>query len=337
MILKVIIDDFIQFAQPIGSRNLAKKDQISFSPATIRNEMSDLEELGFIEKTHTSSGRVPSEKGYRYYVDHLMSAQKLEENEVQTIRSIFAERIYEVEKIVQRSAGILSDLTNYTTIILGPAVLENRVKKLQIVPINRDTAIAIIVTNTGHVENRMVQLPESMNPSDIEKMVNILNERLIGVPLSELNQTIYKEVAMLLSQHIKNYDQVLNTIVHAMDLPSHERMFFGGKTKMLSQPEFRDIHKIRSLMDMIDQEEGIYDLIRHVPSGLNVKIGKENENSAMEDLSLITTTFSTGQSQLGSIAIIGPTRMEYSRVISLLELISQDMSKILTSIYNLKE
>ena len=146
-------------AQPVGSRSLAKKPEISFSSATIRNEMADLEELGFIEKTHTSSGRIPSEKGYRYYVDHLFSPQKLDQQDIHTIKSIFAERIFELEKIVQKSAKILSELTNYTTIVLGPEVKENKLRKIQIVPLNNETAVAIIVTDTGHVENKVFQLP----------------------------------------------------------------------------------------------------------------------------------------------------------------------------------
>ena len=142
--------------------------------------MADLEELGFIEKTHTSSGRIPSEKGYRYYVDHLLSPQKLDHQDIHKIKSIFAERIFEMEKIVQKSAKILSELTNYTAIVLGPKSERIRLKKIQIIPLNDETAIAIIVTDTGHVENKMFHLPQSIDSSEIEKIVNILNERLAG-------------------------------------------------------------------------------------------------------------------------------------------------------------
>jgi heat-inducible transcriptional repressor len=327
LIFQVIVDDFIRSAQPVGSRSLSKKEEISFSSATIRNEMSDLEELGFIEKTHTSSGRVPSEKGYRYYVDHLLSPQKLKSDDVHKIKSVFAERIYELEKIVQNSAKILSELTNYTAIVLGPAVLENKLKRIQIVPLNKETAIAIIVTDTGHVENRMFHLPASMDANDIEKLVNILNERLV------LNEKIYKEVATLLRQHINQFDFMLHTIADTLNLQGNNKLFFGGKTNMLSQPEFHDINKIRNLMNMIEQEDGIYDLIQKNPIGINVKIGRENNNTAMENCSLITATYSIGVEKLGTIAILGPTRMEYSRVISLLKMISSDLTTVLTKLY----
>lgn len=333
LIFQVIVDDFIRSAQPVGSRSLSKKEGITFSSATIRNEMADLEELGFLEKTHTSSGRIPSEKGYRFYVDHLLSPEALNTKDIHSVRSIFAERMYELERIVQRSAQILSDLTNYTAIVLGPAVRENKLKKIQIVPLNQETAIAIIVTDTGHVENKMFHLPLGIDSSDIEKFVNILNERLTGVPLEELDGKIYKEIAVVLRQHIHSYDTLLATMVDALKLPANEKLFFGGKTNMLSQPEFHDIGKIKMLMNMIEQEEDMYEIIRKNPSGIHVKIGKENDNLAMEDCSLITATYSVGAEQLGTIAILGPTRMEYARVISLLSFLSKDLSTVLTKLY----
>ncbi|MEW9049568.1 MAG: heat-inducible transcriptional repressor HrcA [Neobacillus sp.] len=333
LILQVIVDDFIRSAQPVGSRSLSKKDEISFSSATIRNEMADLEELGFIEKTHTSSGRVPSEKGYRYYVDHLLSPQALNKKDVTEIQSIFAERIFEFEKIIQKSAKILSELTNYTSIVLGPAASMNKLRRIQIIPLNKETAVAIFVTDTGHVENRMFYLPPNVDVGDLEKTVNILNERLAGVPLEDLNDKIYKEVAMLLRQHIHNYDLLLHTIADSLKMPVNEKLFFGGKTNMLSQPEFHDISKIRNLLQMIDQEEWIYNLIKKDSAGINVKIGRENNNSVMENCSLITATYSVGTEKLGTIAILGPTRMEYSRVIGLLQFLSKDLTAVLTKLY----
>ncbi|KIL44462.1 heat-inducible transcriptional repressor HrcA [Jeotgalibacillus soli] len=334
LILQVIIDDFIRSAQPVGSRSLSKKDGIQYSSATIRNEMSDLEEMGFLEKTHTSSGRVPSEKGYRFYVDHLLSPQKLQQQDISLIHSIFADRIYEMERIVQRSAKILSELTNYTSIILGPNSQQNRVKKLQVVPLHDDTAIAIIVTDTGHVENRRFSLPKGTNADELEKMVRLLNDQLVGVPLMDLQDHIYKEIAILLRRHIANYDLMLQAFAEIMNIPVYDKLFFGGKMNMMNQPEFSDIDKLRLLMDMIETEESLYPLIRPAQGvGIQVKIGKENDNIAMENCSLITATFPIAGGQKGSLAILGPTRMEYSRVISLLNVLSMDLSKALSSLY----
>ncbi|WP_053367192.1 heat-inducible transcriptional repressor HrcA [Bacillus sp. FJAT-27245] len=336
LILQVIVDEFIRSAQPVGSRSLSKKGTISFSSATIRNEMADLEELGYIEKTHTSSGRIPSEKGYRYYVDHLLSPEKVDQRDLTKIKSIFAERIFEFEKIIQRSAMILSEMTSYTSIMLGPAVEENRLRKIQIVPLNKETAIAIIVTDTGHVENKMMQLPASHDAGDLEKMVNILNERLAGVPLLDLRDKLYKEVAVLLRQHINDYDMMLHLISDALKMPVSEKLFFGGKTNILSQPEFNDISKIRSLLSMIEQEQPVYELIKNSPAGITIRIGRENDNQAMENCSLITATYTMGDENLGSIGVLGPTRMEYSRVVGLLKIISRDLSTVLTKLYQTK-
>lgn len=336
LILQVVVDDFIRSAQPVGSRTLSKKEEINFSSATIRNEMADLEELGFIEKTHSSSGRVPSEKGYRYYVDHLLSPQLLTVSDTTKIKSVFAEHIVELEAIVQKSAQILSEMTNLTSIVLGPRVVNHKLKQIQMIPLSTETAVAIIVTDTGHVESKTLTLPSSVNPSDIEKMVNILNERLAGVPLTELKDKMYKEVAMLLRTHITNYEHLFLMMQNTLQLKTDEKAFIGGKTNMLSHPEFHDVGKIQSLLRMMEHEQQLYQLLRGNKAGIDVKIGRENEVSEMENCSLITASYTIGDEQLGTVAILGPTRMPYSRIISLLQLISSDLSNALTRLYQSK-
>ncbi|OLN23409.1 heat-inducible transcriptional repressor HrcA [Domibacillus antri] len=333
-ILQIIIDDFIRSAQPVGSRNLSKKEDVLYSPATIRNEMADLEEMGFLEKTHTSSGRVPSEKGYRYYVDHLLSPGSLARSEQTAIHSIFADRQNGIEKAVQNVATILSELTSYTSIVLGPKFNDHKVKNLQIIPIDRESAVAIIVTDTGHVENRLFSLPEGIEAADIEKMVNILNDRLTGVPLSDLHRKIYHETAELMKRHIQNYEAVLKMFAEAAGGSELGKLFIGGKTNIFNQPEFRDIEKVRLVMDMMEKENEIYELVRPTKAGIRVKIGTENAEQAMEDCSLITASYSVGDEPVGTIAILGPKRMEYSRVITLVDFLSHDMTNVLTRLYN---
>jgi heat-inducible transcriptional repressor len=336
LILQVVVDDFIRSAQPVGSRTLSKKEEINFSSATIRNEMADLEELGFIEKTHSSSGRVPSEKGYRYYVDHLLSPQLLPVSDTAKLKSVFAEHIVELEAIVQKSAQILSEMTNLTSIVLGPRVVNHKLKQIQMIPLSNETAVAIIVTDTGHVESKTVTLPGAVDPSDIEKMVNILNERLAGVPIMELKDKMYKEVVMLLKTHISNYEQLFDTMQNALQLRIGEKAFIGGKTNMLSHPEFHDVSKIQSLLRMMEQEQQLYQLLRGHKAGIDVKIGRENAFSEMESCSLITASYTLGDEQLGTVAILGPTRMPYSRIISLLEFVSSDLSNALRRLYQNK-
>ncbi len=178
-----------------------------------------------MEKTHTSSGRVPSEKGYRFYVDHLLNPQGINSKDIQQIQSIFNERLVEVEQIIRKSANILSELTSYTSILLGPDVQRHRVKRFSIVPLSSDTAVAIIVTNNGHVENRMFSLPPHITASELEKMVNILNERLVGASLDEIQKKLEAEVLAVLQQHIQSADDFIHSLVSATMHNSESKIF----------------------------------------------------------------------------------------------------------------
>lgn len=333
MILQVIIDDFIRSAHPVGSRSLAKKKGISLSSATIRNEMADLEELGFIEKTHASSGRIPSEKGYRFYVDHLLSPEKIDSVDIQKIRSIFETKIFEIEEIIQKSASVLSELTEYTAIALGPTVKETKLNRFQIVPLNDRTAVAIIVTDTGHIEHRVFTLPETVAGSDLEKTVNILNSRLSGIPLIQLQDRLEIEVHDLFKKYLDNYHTMFSAMVDVLNIPPEDKIFYGGKTNMLKQPEFQDINKLQQILNVLEQEKHVSYILKNVPLGIHVKIGSENKLKEMQNCSLITATYRVGNKEVGKIAVLGPKRMNYARVISVLNILSKNLSYELTKLY----
>ncbi|RBW70494.1 heat-inducible transcriptional repressor HrcA [Bacillus taeanensis] len=333
LILQLLTDDYIRSAEPIGSRTISKREDVTFSSATIRNELADLEEMGFLEKTHSSSGRIPSEKGYRFYVDHLLSPSTLSGEDVESIKRLFTEKLYEVEKVIQESAKILSEMTNYTSIILGPEMFETRLKHLQIIPLSNGTAVVIFVTNTGHVENQTISIPEQVDRSELEKIINILNERLKNVSLIELRSKLFEEIADVLKAHIKNYQHVLTMLNESFSATKNEKVFYGGKTNILSQPEFRDVDKVRMLLNAIEQEELVYQLVRAQAPGIEVKIGQENHLQEVKNCSIITASYSISGKHMGSIAMLGPTRMEYRRVISLLDFISKDLTKLLTERY----
>ncbi|MCM3738687.1 heat-inducible transcriptional repressor HrcA [Oceanobacillus luteolus] len=328
LLLQVIIDDFIDTAHPVGSRALAKKGDIPYSAATIRNEMADLEELGFLEKMHSSSGRIPSEKGYRYYVDHLI--KPISNNKYNGIVSkLITEGIFEFEQVVQMSAEILSDLTSYTAIILGPEVFETKLKQLQIVPLTSQTAVAILITNTGHVEHRSISLPEAINASDLEKLVNIINEKLVGLPVVKLQDMFYTEIAQIMKQYLDDYEKSMQYLkaIFATDYPV--KVYVSGKSNMLMLPEFNDINKVRSFYSLMDREEEIVNLLKDSTPGIEVTIGNENEIEAIKDFSLITSSLHHGKEQMGTIALLGPKRMEYRKVISLLKGLSNEMTNTL--------
>ncbi|WP_158735050.1 heat-inducible transcriptional repressor HrcA [Alteribacillus sp. YIM 98480] len=332
-ILQAIIDNYIQSAEPIGSRSISKSDGMSYSPATIRNEMADLEELGFLEKPHSSSGRIPSEKGYRHYVDHLLLPHRLSKKEIQNVRSLFAEKILEAEQVVKQSATILSDLTSYASIVLGPEVFESKLKHVQIIPLNAQAAVAILVTDTGHVENHTVTLPESLNSTDLEKIANILNDRLEGVPLYKLQEKIYKEVAGLLKQHVNSFHDAFRFTEETLQKSKQEKVFYGGKTNLLSQPEFKDIEKVKMIFEILEQDHTVHELLKPEQDGLVIRIGQENNYEAFEDCSIISATYSFDGKPVGTIGIVGPTRMEYPRVIGLIQHLSKGLSDALTNLY----
>ncbi|MEN1969348.1 heat-inducible transcriptional repressor HrcA [Lentibacillus sp. N15] len=336
LILQVIIDDFIQTAQPVGSRAISKKENISYSPATIRNVMADLEEMGFLEKTHSSSGRIPSEKGYRFYVDHLLSIKHSWED-VQVIKHIIHDGFFEFEKVVQKCAEVLSDITNYTSIILGPEIFETTLNQIQIIPLAPQTAVAILITNTGHVDHRTFSIPNEIDPADLEKMVNILNDRLYGVPIVRLPDKLNSEVMELMKLYVRDIDKSYDYLKAAFSNEHQAKLYIGGMANMLMQPEFKDIEKIRSFYSMMEREEEIANLLKAKTDGIKVTIGHENKVEAIQDLSLITATYHFGVEQMGTIALLGPTRMEYKKVITLLDVLSSEMTDALYMWYKNNE
>jgi heat-inducible transcriptional repressor len=333
MILSAIIDDYVRSAEPIGSRSISKRGNVGFSPATIRNEMSDLEEMGFLEQPHTSAGRIPSHKGYRYYVDHLLQQGGLGSHELDAMKITFAQRIQEMEGVIQHVAGMLSSLTNYTSIVLGPEVFSTTLKHLQIVPLNDTTAVAIIVTNTGHVENKTVTIPEGMAMSEIEKVVNILNARLKNVPLLQFKSKLYNEISAELSKYVSGYEELISVVESVLQNDEKDRIFLSGTTNMLIQPEFKDIDKIKGILDLLDETSTIVRLFSPSIEGVEVKIGSENSIEAINNCSLITASYSIGDNPIGTIGIIGPTRMEYARVINLLNVVSKHLEVSLSRWY----
>ncbi|PSL45036.1 heat-inducible transcription repressor HrcA [Salsuginibacillus halophilus] len=330
-ILEAIIDGYTKTAEAVGSRSISKREDVSYSPATVRNEMADLETLGFLEKPHSSSGRIPSNKGYRYYVDHLLLPRRVSESDIVDIRQLFADRITETEDVIRKSAEVLSDLTSYISVALGPDAFNTKLKHLQIVPLYESTAVAVLVTDTGSVEHRQITLPEGLEAQELEKVVRILNDRLQGVPLIELNKALYQEVASVMEQHLSQHMDVMHSLENALHTDKSEKVYYGGKTNLLSQPEFKDVDKVRSLLELLEKDEQMHQLMVPTQSGITVKIGEENDIEAFEDVSMITATYQIGGKPVGTIGILGPTRMEYSRVIGLLQYLTHDLTKMLTS------
>ncbi|WP_163653043.1 heat-inducible transcriptional repressor HrcA [Listeria sp. PSOL-1] len=336
-IFKAIIDHFTWTVEPVGSKNLLKESSLPYSSATIRNEMSVLETYGFIEKMHSSSGRVPSEKGYRFYVDYLLHPEALTKQDKETIQSFFSTNYFEIEQLIQNSASMLSELTSYTSILLGPESRSNKLSGFRFVPISETQAMLVLITNQGHVDNHLVSLAKGTTLADVERMVNILNDRLVGLSLDDLSKQIPLEVEALLNQHIDNFELLGQVLQSAFRHASQEKIYFGGKTNILNQPEFHDVNKIRSLFRLMEEEESLHELFRAMPDGLQVKIGQELNNTLLNDLSIVSATYQIAENRVGGIILLGPTRMEYSRMLGLVDVFSRDLTSILTRLYQDKQ
>lgn len=330
LILNAIVDNYIHSAEPVGSRTISKREDIGFSSATIRNEMSDLEELGYLEQPHTSAGRVPSTKGYRFYVDNLIQPHLLEEGELGKLKQLFAERILHSEQVVEYTAQILSQLTNYTAVVLGPEIFEHRLKHIQIVPINEQQAVAIVVTHTGRVENKLIDLPEGIGSGEIERLVNLLNSRLADVPLWQLRQRLYQEISGEMRRHAEQYEEMLRVLDQSLT-QEEDRVYLRGATKIMNQPEFRDVDKVKDILELLEQNDQLLHLFGMPADGLTVRIGQENQLDAIKQCSIITTSYSLGGKPVGMVGILGPTRMEYGRVITVLNYLAEGLSRMLTS------
>lgn len=320
-ILTLIITEYIKLARPVGSNLICKR--LKCSSATIRNEMASLEELGLLEKTHTSSGRVPSEQGYRYYVDHLMKPKELNGEDMLKLQIIFNNQQLELSDCLSESLKLISDMTSYTSIVLGGTSHDNRLKEISVVPIDLENLIVIVVTDKGHVENKKVTL-KNVSLDEIKKTVNLINDLLVGTPIDEVSSKLEFEIKPIIGRYVKEHEIVYNTFYQVFKDFSSKNINVVGKNNILKQPEFNNVEKIKDIFGKLDNEEEIIDSIEEENNDIKIYIGKENNLD--DDVTVIKTKYHTDD-QEGTIAIVGPKRMDYDRVVTLLEYIKSNIEE----------
>ncbi|MCI5703264.1 MAG: heat-inducible transcriptional repressor HrcA [Erysipelotrichaceae bacterium] len=318
-LLKIIVEDYIKTARPIGSKAIC--DELKCSSATVRNEMGDLEDLGLLEKMHTSSGRVPSEKGYRYYVDNIMEPKKLTGEEMLKLQTIFRNNSLVLSDAIEKSMEIISELTSYTTIVLGNQSDDNLVSKVEVVPITDTHLIALVVTDKGHVEHRDVNMPSKIDMGEIKQTVEIINKLIVGTPISQVSSKLEYEVKPVINECIKEHDILYNAFYNAFNDFTKSEVKVRGTSNILMQPEFNNADRIREIISKFD-DQTIVNKIKEDDSGVNIYIGSENDFD--DDVTIIKTKYSVNGEE-GTIALIGPKRMEYERVVTLLEYIKKNI------------
>ncbi len=329
-ILQAIIDDYIHTASPVGSRTISKRSDISLSSATIRNEMSDLEELGFLEQPHTSSGRIPSDKAYRLYVDTLMSKPELTSDEMHEIRDKFTDAMDEVEDVIKQTARVLSSLTNYTSMVLTPQLHSIKLMHIQIVPVTEGKALLVIVTDAGIAKDSIIKTPKGITPKQLEELSRMLTDRLKNKRLDEINEVMLSELAAEIGDH-KEFLNSLMDLFQKSIKPDNDSVELSGAMNMLNFPEYNDVDKAKNFLATIETKDILCKTLKDATKlEFSITIGNENENPEMKDCSIVTATYKIGDNPIGSLGVIGPTRMDYGRVMSILGYMGKSLSEILT-------
>lgn len=321
-LLKAIVEEYIKTAHAVGSKSLCKK--FKCSSATIRNDMAVLENLGYLEKTHISSGRIPAESGYRYYVDNLMEAKKISGEDMLKLQTIFNNNKLSLNDAIIKSLEIVSDITNYTSVILGKASSENFLQKVEVIPISENKIIAIVITDKGHVENKIITLNEDIDPKEVMKTTELLNKMLVGTPLNEVGKKLEFDIKPIIGNYVKNYEVLYNAFYEALsNFTDDKDVHFSGKTNILKQPEFNTVDNIKSIISKFESED-IVNKIEGTDDEVKVYIGKDSEFD--DNVTIVKTRYKTKDKE-GTIAIIGPKRMQYERVVTMLEYIKENIER----------
>ncbi|MBR0137745.1 MAG: heat-inducible transcription repressor HrcA [Erysipelotrichaceae bacterium] len=317
-IFKLIVEEFVQCAEPVGSKTLMEKYSLPYSSATIRNEMNALETEGLLEKTHTSSGRVPSAEGYRYYAEYLMEYE-VEESQKQQLVTLFSSNL-DMEDIIRNTCDMVSHMTNLTSVVLGPDASKQSLAHIRLFPLDENNAVAVFITDQGHTENKTFHFEDKVSVEDIQNCTSILNDRLKGTPISEV-ATKMNELRPILANAVKRYEILFNAFMQAFVRFASEQYHFSGAANMLYQPEFADVEKMTQLVRRLEDSN----VWRHIGSGentLTLKLPSSQEVVWIDDMAVVSTPLRMKGGDQGQIMIVGPSRMNYKNVAGILNFVA---------------
>lgn len=325
-ILTLIVEEYIKLTKPVSSNLICKR--LKCSSATVRSEMKVLEDIGLLEKTHTSSGRVPSEKGYRYYVDNLMELKKMKAEDMYKLKVIFDNHQLNLSDTITRSLEVVADMTNYTTVVLGSTSHDNLLKQIEVVPISDESVTIIVITDKGHVQHKTITLKD-VSHEEIKKTVGLINNLIIGTPIDEVSQKLEFEVKPIIGKYVEQHEQIYNAFYNVFTDFTNVKgdVNFVGKNKILDQPEFTNTAKFKELYNKLENKDTIENIRSiHKDEGNNIEIYIGEENNIDNDVTVIKTTYKS-DNDTGTIAIIGPKRMDYERVVGMLEYIKSNIER----------
>jgi heat-inducible transcriptional repressor len=333
LILEEIVREYTENGLPIGSKTLMNNLPVRVSSATIRNDMAKLEEIGLIEKTHSSSGRIPSLMGYRYYVDHLLSPKKLDQSQEKQIQDGLDAHFQEVDDIIRTSAEMLSNLTHYTALTLKPEQKDATLDGFRMVPLGGNQVMLILVSSNGDVTSQQFSIPRGMDHETVERVLRIMNDRLIGETLDQVYYHLHTDIPKLVGQYLHSDDGIVDIFQNIVTRSSRDQFFVGGKLNVLNFSKNVDVNSIRGLLTLFNESDQLAGLLGNNQSDLDVKIGDELSNALLKDFSLVTATYDVGSRGKGLIAILGPTSMQYSKTLGLLDTFRGQLSNRMLQYY----
>jgi len=327
-ILQALIQDYIATGDPVGSRTIARKYDFGVSSATIRNEMADLEEMGFIEQPYTSAGRVPSQTGYRYYVDFLMKRRPLSGDVKKQIKGSIVDKMRETDSIIHVASKLLSQLTSYTALAVAPSFEKNSLRYIQLLPIEGNKIVLVIVLDNGHVEHRTMDVPDSLKGEDFQYISSILNKNLKGLSFAQWKSGMLQGIHFEVGYQKKLLNQVILMIESALKKEYESKVYLGGTLNILNQPEFKDVEKVKVIMELLEEDKILKEVLNtDQKSGVTVRIGTENVHEGMKNCSLVTATYELNGRVIGTLGVLGPTRMEYSNAFNIVEFITMAITE----------
>lgn len=328
-ILQIIIEDYISSAEPVGSRTIARKYDLGLSPATIRNEMSDLELLGYLEQPHTSAGRIPSAQAYRFYVDALIEPGTLTDNDMALIDGWYNERRRNIDDIFQSTAKILSRMTQNVSMVLTNQQTIANFCYLKFLPLDSQHAILCIVADDGSIDTNVVDIPLGMSSEEMDYLAGKMSKLLEDRNLSDISVEILQNVHTDVVEDKLIFSSLLQAVRKMTGRRQEQKVFLGGTKQLLNQPEFRDVERVRNLLGILEEEKVLKDLLQGgEDSGLKVTIGSENKFTGIQDCSMVQATYRLNGQIVGTMAVLGPTRMEYGKVISVMDYLHKYLKTI---------
>lgn len=333
LILEAIVQEYTTIGRPVGSKSLGEHLPMQVSSATIRNEMATLERLGFIGKEHSSSGRVPTLQGYRYYIDNLVKPDIVNQKQLESIRATFGNNFYKIDEIVAESARMLSDMTNYTAIAFKPEAKNIRFQGFRILPIGNQQLMMMLVTSDGNIESQLFNIPQGLSGDEIEAVIRVINDRIVGLPIDQVTDRLHETIPLLL-HYVQRPIGFLDIFGNILERAAREQFFVSGKLNLLNFVGEADVGQIKELYSLIEHSEDINNLIDTTAGKIQVKIGAELINSSLSNYSLISTTYDVAKHGQGLIALLGPTNMPYSKMIGLVQTFQEELARKLLDYYS---